>query len=207
MSRSIIVMPDEGAKPLLEALAGAKKSLRVKMFLFDDPALLAAVIEAQKRGVKVRVILNPARRGGEPENEATRKRLEAAGVEVEDANPEFVVTHEKSAVVVVPSLRVTDTSIHPAAVTLAIAARYPTGGGGPSGPRVPCADAHRDQLQPGFLELHGERCDRDAERRQDGRGSQHCDRRQCRIRVCVGGACELLDRFRQSVLTLSRVNN
>jgi phosphatidylserine/phosphatidylglycerophosphate/cardiolipin synthase-like enzyme len=99
MSRSLIIMPDEGAQPLLEALAGAKRSLRVKMFLFDDPALLAAVIAAQKRGVKVQVILNPARRGGEPENEATRKKLERAGIEVVDANPEFAVTHEKSAVV------------------------------------------------------------------------------------------------------------
>jgi phosphatidylserine/phosphatidylglycerophosphate/cardiolipin synthase-like enzyme len=99
MSRSLIIMPDEGARPLLDALAGARRSLRVKMFLFDDPALLAAVIAAQKRGVKVRVILNPARRGGEPENEATRRKLASAGVEVVDANPEFAVTHEKSAVV------------------------------------------------------------------------------------------------------------
>src|SRR5512134_3415563 len=99
MSRSLIIMPDEGARPLLDALAGARRSLRVKMFLFDDPALLAAVIAAQKRGVKVRVILNPARRGGEPENEATRRKLASAGVEVLDANPEFAVTHEKSVVI------------------------------------------------------------------------------------------------------------
>ena len=99
MSRSLMIMPDEGARPLLEALAAVKQSLRVKMFLFDDPALLAAVIAAQRRGVKVRVILNPARRGGEPENEATRRELEKAGVEVLDANPEFAVTHEKSVVI------------------------------------------------------------------------------------------------------------
>jgi phosphatidylserine/phosphatidylglycerophosphate/cardiolipin synthase-like enzyme len=44
-------------------------------------------------------MLNPARRGGEPENEATRKKLEKAGVTVIDSNPAFVVTHEKSMVV------------------------------------------------------------------------------------------------------------
>jgi phosphatidylserine/phosphatidylglycerophosphate/cardiolipin synthase-like enzyme len=99
MSRSLMIMPDEGAQPLLDALSAAKTSLRVKMFLFDDPALLAAVIAAQSRGVKVRVILNPARRGGEPENEATRGKLEKAGIEVLDANPEFAVTHEKSVVI------------------------------------------------------------------------------------------------------------
>jgi phosphatidylserine/phosphatidylglycerophosphate/cardiolipin synthase-like enzyme len=99
MTRSLIVMPDDSARPILDAIAAAKKSLRIKMFLFSDPALLAAVIAAQKRGVKVRVMLNPARRGGEPENEATRRKLEKAGVEVIDSNPAFAVTHEKSMVV------------------------------------------------------------------------------------------------------------
>src|SRR5215468_1123158 len=99
MSRSLIVMPDDSARPILEAIAAAQKSLRVKMFLFSDPALLAAVIAAQKRGVKVLVMLNPARRGGEPENEATRKKLEKAGIKVIDSNPAFAVTHEKSMVV------------------------------------------------------------------------------------------------------------
>jgi cardiolipin synthase len=99
MSRALIVMPDDSSRPILEAIAAAKKSLRIKMFLFSDPALLAAVIAAQKRGVKVRVMLNPARRGGEPENEATRKKLEKAGIEVIDSNPAFAVTHEKSMVV------------------------------------------------------------------------------------------------------------
>ena len=34
------------------------------------------MIAAQQRGVKVRVMLNPARRSGEDDNEATRKTLE-----------------------------------------------------------------------------------------------------------------------------------
>lgn len=97
--RSLIVMPDDSARPILDAIAAARRSLRIKMFLFSDPALLAAVIAAKKRGVKVQVMLNPARRGGEPENEATRRKLERAGVEVSDSSPAFAVTHEKSMVV------------------------------------------------------------------------------------------------------------
>jgi len=92
-------MPDDTGKPILDAIAGAEKSIRIKIFLFSDLSLLAAVIAAHKRGVKVRVMLNPARRGGEPENEATRKALEAAGVEVADSNPAIDITHEKSMVV------------------------------------------------------------------------------------------------------------
>jgi cardiolipin synthase len=99
VSRSLIVMPDDSAKPILDAINGATKSLRVKMFLFSDPSILKAVIDAQGRGVKVRVMLNPARRDGESENKESHKMLVAAGVEVIDSNPEYDVTHEKSMVV------------------------------------------------------------------------------------------------------------
>ncbi len=99
MSRTLIVMPDAGAQPLLDAIAAAKSTLRVKMFLFSDPSLLAAVIAARKRGVNVRVMLNPARRSGETENEDSRRQLVEAGVSVLDSNPAFELTHEKSMVV------------------------------------------------------------------------------------------------------------
>jgi cardiolipin synthase len=99
MSRSLVVLPDDSAQPILDAINGATKSLRVKMFVFSDPALLKAVIEAHHRKVKVRVMLNPARRSGEAENEESRKMLTKAGVEVIDSNPAFDLTHEKSMVV------------------------------------------------------------------------------------------------------------
>ncbi len=99
MSRSLIVLPDDSARPILDAINHSSKSLRIKMFLFSDPAVLQAVIAAQKRGVAVRVMLNPARRSGESENEQTRKMLKAAGVDVLDGNPQFDLTHEKSMVV------------------------------------------------------------------------------------------------------------
>jgi phosphatidylserine/phosphatidylglycerophosphate/cardiolipin synthase-like enzyme len=99
MSRSLLVLPDDSAQPILDAINGAAKSLRIKMFVFSDPSLLNAVIAAQRRGVKVQVMLNPARRSGELENEESRKALRGAGVEVIDSNPAFDLTHEKSMVV------------------------------------------------------------------------------------------------------------
>jgi phosphatidylserine/phosphatidylglycerophosphate/cardiolipin synthase-like enzyme len=99
VSRSLIVMPDDSSKPILDAINGATKSLRVKMFLFSDPSILKAVIDAHRRGVNVRVMLNPARRDGESENMESHKQLAAAGVAVIDSNPEYDVTHEKSMVV------------------------------------------------------------------------------------------------------------
>ncbi|MEP7275987.1 MAG: phospholipase D-like domain-containing protein [Betaproteobacteria bacterium] len=99
MSHSLIVLPDDTALPIVAAIDAAHRSLRVKMFLFSDPTLLAALVRARKRGVAVRVMLNPARRNGEEENVATRQALAEAKVEVADSNPAFDLTHEKSMVV------------------------------------------------------------------------------------------------------------
>jgi cardiolipin synthase A/B len=99
MSRTLIVLPDDSVQPILDAIDGAKKSLRIKMFIFTDPSLLDAVIAAHRRGVNVRIMLNPKRRNGVSENDETRTKLEAAGIEVRDSNPAFDLTHEKSMVV------------------------------------------------------------------------------------------------------------
>src|SRR3954467_257929 len=98
-SRALVVLPDDSARPILDAISAASKSIRVKMFVFSDPGLLRALIAAQRRGVKVRVMLNPARRSGEEDNEETRRQLAAGGIEVADSSPDFQLTHEKSMVV------------------------------------------------------------------------------------------------------------
>jgi cardiolipin synthase len=97
--RSLLVFPDDTAQPIVDAIHGANTSIRIKMFIFSDPELIEAVLGAHTRGVKVEIMLNPARRSGEQENEATRVLLEAAGIIVRDSNPSFGITHEKSMVI------------------------------------------------------------------------------------------------------------
>ncbi|MBN8509942.1 MAG: hypothetical protein J0L57_15190 [Burkholderiales bacterium] len=99
MSHSLLVFPDDTAKPLLDALAAATQSLNIRMFLFTDPSLVEAVKAAHQRGVRVRVMLNPQRRDGSAENEETRRILADAGVEVRDSSPKFALTHQKSMVI------------------------------------------------------------------------------------------------------------
>lgn len=99
MSRSLIILPDDSARPILDAIEGAARSLHIKMFAFSDRTIMNAVVAAHRRGVKVRVMLNPARRSGEAQNAPARRRLTSAGIEVKDSNPEFELTHEKSMVV------------------------------------------------------------------------------------------------------------
>jgi cardiolipin synthase len=99
MSRSLIVLPDDSARPILDAINAAEKSIRVKMFVFSDPEMLKAIIAAHHRGVKVQIMLNPARRDGKEENQESRHLLRKAGIDVIDSNPAFDLTHEKSMVI------------------------------------------------------------------------------------------------------------
>lgn len=97
--RSLIVLPDDTGKEIIDAINSARETILIKMFLFSDDDLINAVIAAKNRGVHVRVMLNPVRHNGEPENENTHQLLEEAGIEVKDSNPAFSVTHEKSMVI------------------------------------------------------------------------------------------------------------
>jgi phosphatidylserine/phosphatidylglycerophosphate/cardiolipin synthase-like enzyme len=99
MSHSLIVLPDDAAAALIDPINAATRSLNIRMFLFTDSTLLDAVIAARHRGVHVRVMLNPARRDGKADNEAARKMLGAAGIDVRDSCPTFALTHQKSMVV------------------------------------------------------------------------------------------------------------
>jgi len=99
MTHNLLVFPDDTAQCIIDPIRAAKRSLNIRMFLFTDPTLLHEVIAAKRRGVKVRVMLNPARRNGESENNETAAALAAAGVEVRDSNPAFALTHQKSMVI------------------------------------------------------------------------------------------------------------
>ena len=99
MSRYLVVLPDDSVQPILSAIDQAEISLRIKMFVFSDRRIIDAVIRAHRRGVRVRIMLNPTRRNGKTENEDSRRQLGQAGIEVIDSTPAFEVTHEKSMVV------------------------------------------------------------------------------------------------------------
>jgi cardiolipin synthase A/B len=99
VTRTLIILPDDSAQPVLEAIHSAKKSLRVKMFAFSHQPLIDAVVAAHQRGVSVKVMLNPERNDGETDNDEARDLLVGYGIEVSESNPAFNVTHEKSMVI------------------------------------------------------------------------------------------------------------
>jgi cardiolipin synthase len=98
-SARAIVQPDDGTAPVRELIDGAKRSILLKMFTFTIDDIAESLIAAQKRGVDVRVMLNPARSSGSRANDDMRARLHDGGITVAWSSPAFAVTHEKSMVV------------------------------------------------------------------------------------------------------------
>jgi cardiolipin synthase len=94
-----IIEPDHGSQPVIDLINGAEKTIGLKMFTFTSDDIAEALLAAQKRGVKVRVMLNPARSSGSRANDDMKMRLQAGGVTVSWSSPAFAVTHEKSMVV------------------------------------------------------------------------------------------------------------
>jgi phosphatidylserine/phosphatidylglycerophosphate/cardiolipin synthase-like enzyme len=95
----LIIQPDEGVAPVIQLIAGAKRSLRLKQFNLTDSAVMSALISAHERGIDVRIMVNPHRSSGDRANDESFKALRHAGLKVEWTNPAFAVTHEKSMVV------------------------------------------------------------------------------------------------------------
>ncbi len=95
----VLVQPLDGVLPVRALMDAARQSIKVKMFAFTSPVLIEGLIGARKRGVDVRVMLNPARSSGSRANDETAEQLKAADVAVIWTNPKFAVTHEKSMVI------------------------------------------------------------------------------------------------------------
>jgi cardiolipin synthase len=97
--RTLVVQPDDGVDPVLGLLADATESLRVKQFTLSEPRLVQGLIDAHRRGVAVRVMLNPHRSSGDRPNDAVFGQLQQTGMAVQWTSPAYVVTHEKSIVI------------------------------------------------------------------------------------------------------------
>src|SRR2546426_2222731 len=94
----VFVEPDAGEHPITDAIASAKKSVWLEMYLLTDRNVIRALEEAARRGVDVRVMLEAHPYGGASPT-GTLDRLKAAGIQAQTTNPSFALTHEKGMII------------------------------------------------------------------------------------------------------------
>ncbi len=90
--------PDAGEQVISSAIIGAKKSIWLEMYLLTDRNVIQALENAARRGVDVRVMLEPHPVGG-GSPQSTEAALRQAGASVEDTSPAFTLTHEKGMII------------------------------------------------------------------------------------------------------------
>ena len=95
----LLVQPDDGVSPLVNAVRHAKKSVLIVVFRFDLKDLEQALGHAVERGVAVRALIANTNRGGEKRLRKLEQRLLAAGIQVARTGEDLVRYHGKVLIV------------------------------------------------------------------------------------------------------------
>lgn len=95
----LIIQPDDGLAPLLQAVRHAKNKIDILIFRFDRPELEKALEAAVARGVVVRALIAHTNRGGEKSLRKLELKMLAAGVIVARTADDLLRYHGKMMIV------------------------------------------------------------------------------------------------------------
>lgn len=91
----LLVQPDDGVAPLLEALEGAKSSIDMYIFRLSYPAVEEALADAVRRGVVVRTLIAHLNGSGEDSLRKLELRLLRLGATVSRTDEDLLRYHGK----------------------------------------------------------------------------------------------------------------
>ena len=95
----LLVQPDDGVAPLLEALEGAKSSIDMYIFRLSYPAVEEALADAVHRGVVVRTLIAHLNGSGEDSLRKLELRLLGLGATVSRTDEDLLRYHGKMMIV------------------------------------------------------------------------------------------------------------
>jgi phosphatidylserine/phosphatidylglycerophosphate/cardiolipin synthase-like enzyme len=95
----LIIQPDDGVKPIVEAIRKANKTIDIVIFRFDRPEVEKALHGAVGRGVVVRALIAHTNRGGEKNLRKLELRLLECGVTVARTDDDLPRYHGKMMIV------------------------------------------------------------------------------------------------------------
>ena len=91
----LLIQPEDGIAPLVDAIKGARKTVDIVIFRFDRAEIEAALKVAAKRGVQVTALITHANQGGEKSLRKLEMRLLEEGVTVSRTAADLVRYHDK----------------------------------------------------------------------------------------------------------------
>ena len=97
--RGLIVLPDDGRSPILEEIESAAESIDLMIYLLTDNLIIDSLIDAEQRGVEVRILIEQHPFGGYGDPEELAFKMKGAGAEVRWSSDSFTFTHAKTMIV------------------------------------------------------------------------------------------------------------
>ncbi len=91
----LIIQPDAGVLPVVEAIKKARKTIDVVIFRFDLNVVEKALADAVQRGVMVRALIAHTNRGGASKLRKLEQRMLAAGLNVSRTADDLLRYHAK----------------------------------------------------------------------------------------------------------------
>jgi cardiolipin synthase len=91
----LIVQPDSGVLPIVEAIRRARKTIHIAIFRFDRNEIERELAQAVARGVRVRALTAHTNRGGENRLRKLEQRLLSAGITVARSADDLLRYHGK----------------------------------------------------------------------------------------------------------------
>ena len=91
----LLIQPDDGIKPIIQALKKAKKNIRILIFRFDRVEIEKALVDAVGRGVTVQALIAHTNQGEEKNLRRLEMRLLSQGITVTRTADDLVRYHGK----------------------------------------------------------------------------------------------------------------
>lgn len=89
----MIVLPNDGQKPILELIQNATESVWVCSYELSDKKIISSLCTAKQCGVDVRVMLEGKPYGSSTVNTDSANKLIGAGITFNWSNPQFTLSH------------------------------------------------------------------------------------------------------------------
>jgi phosphatidylserine/phosphatidylglycerophosphate/cardiolipin synthase-like enzyme len=95
----LLIQPEDGVRPLLDAIRGAKRRLDLYVFRLDRGDIKRALRDAVRRGVAVRALVAHTNRGGDKGMRELERTLRRLGATVARTHDDLVRYHGKMMIV------------------------------------------------------------------------------------------------------------
>lgn len=96
---TIIILPESGSTPLIQAITSASNSIKMTMYGFTSNEIAEALIEQQHHGVTVQLLIEKKPYKTEGENKKILRRLKKSGISIRYSPKYYSLTHQKTLLV------------------------------------------------------------------------------------------------------------